>query len=444
MSASTASDSDTNEDLIVQSAGGSICIKNLPTCVAWRDSHGENCYLSDVTLSLVYDDDANRALVRLQATIRLKKGLAKRIYLFVKPDQIRSLAYISTENELDHDKEFHGFAQEKLKTSTHMLKFELRNPPTLVAPTEYRYEFLRASSQATWTSCMAFAKDANCFFLHIPTKSLSKTQLVSFCQAASNRGALTPLDENIASIYGGRGGKVVDPHSNIDDDVDDATEARPSIGASSIKNDAPPTYDRHTAGGPSVSHIVPPPYLAPTPDLPKLHKRRREESDGSISEGSVPYKRVNTTDEMILRAILNLQKTVYEARAEHGASISKITAKIEEIEGRFGKFEESQRELADEVRTCMASPLWEELDERLRSQEDRDFLHMRDIVEEVVDESIEAKMAEGVDEYLRNDDEGQGLLREVVGKMIYEETRDILQSQSYTGSFTVSREPSQI
>ncbi len=117
--------------------------------------------------------------------------------------------------------------------------------------------------------------------------------------------------------------------------------------------------------------------------------------------------------------------------------------KVEEIEGRFKRLEEEQRNLVDEVRTHMA-PLWDEIDTRLQSQEDREHVHIRDVIEEIVDENIKEKMAEAVDEYFKNDDEGQSLIHKVIGERVHEEAKDFLQNQRFTGHFTINPETSPI
>ncbi|KAI0450507.1 hypothetical protein F5B21DRAFT_490738 [Xylaria acuta] len=441
LSTASDSDSDTNEDLTVQTANDSIHLKSVPAFVAWRNPYGETRFLSDLTLALDYDAGIKKTLVKLQATTRLKKGPAKpSIYLFVKPDQICTLDRINTEGEgSDHDEELHRHAREKLNTSTHVLRFQLRSPPTFVVPNEHPFKFFRAGSQAVWMSWMSFARDTHCFFLHFPLKSLSKARLVSFCQAASTRGALTSLDDNIVSLYGGNGGKVVDPHTN----VDDVAQVGARAGVLSDENNAPPAYEERAATGRSVSTTVPPLCLSPGPDLLRPRKRRREDNSNADDEDTAADEKGNKADDRILHAILSLQRTVEESKAAQEASLSQIMVKVEEMEGRFKQLEESQRNLADEVRTHLA-PLWDELDGRLQSQEDKEHVYIRDVVEEVVDENIKEKMVEAVDEYFKNDDSGQGLIRQVVGEIIHEETRDFLQSQRFTANITINRESSPI
>ncbi|KAI1121796.1 hypothetical protein F5Y10DRAFT_255520 [Nemania abortiva] len=445
VSTASGSESDANVTPTVHSTGNNIHIKNVPAFVVWRDPHGENHFLPDLSLSLLYTSTpgTERALVQLQATTRLKKGPIKpNIYLFIKPDQISTLAYISKENDLDRDQEdLHRVAREKLGTSTHVLRFELRSPATFVVPSEHPFKLFRAGSQAIWTSWMAFARDTHCFFLHFPMTTLSKTRLLSFCQAASNCGTLTSLNDNISSLYGGKGGKVVDPHA---DEGNDAAKVEARTGVPTDENSAPPAYEERVTAGPSLSSIEPPLCLSPDRDLRQSRKRRRAASRSSSDcEDAATYKGDTQPNDRILQAIFGLQRTVNEARTAHEASISKIMVKVEEIEGRFKQLEEDQRSLVEEVRTHMA-PLWDEMDARLQSQEDREHGYIRDVIEEIVDENIKDKMAEAIDEHFDSDGDGQDLIHKVISERVHEETRECLQSQRFIGHFTINQESSSI
>lgn len=265
VSTASGSDSDSNETRSVHSTNDNIHVKGVPAFVVGRNSQGEIHSLPDLSLSLLYTSTSGtkKALVQLQTTTRLKKGPAKpNIYLFIKPEQIRTLLYIGSEDSLDRDQEeLHSRAREKLETSTHVLRFELRSPATFVVPREHPLKLFRAGSQAVWTSWKTFSRDTHCFFLHFPMKTLSKARLQLFCQAASNYGTLASLSDNITSLYGGRGGKVVNPHA---DEEDDAAQVGASIAALSPENLAPPAYEERTLAGPGLSTISPPLCLSPS------------------------------------------------------------------------------------------------------------------------------------------------------------------------------------
>ncbi|KAI1109116.1 hypothetical protein F5Y14DRAFT_433573 [Nemania sp. NC0429] len=130
MDISTASDTDTNEDVTIASASNnSIHLKSVPAFVAWQSADGENRYLPDSDLALDYNANTQNALVKLRATTRLKKGPAKpSIFLFVKPDQINTLTCMSTDAEdSGYDKKLHKLARKKLGISIHILQFKLKS-----------------------------------------------------------------------------------------------------------------------------------------------------------------------------------------------------------------------------------------------------------------------------------------------------------------------------
>ncbi|KAI1180472.1 hypothetical protein F4777DRAFT_317866 [Nemania sp. FL0916] len=436
MDVSTASDSNSDSDsndITPVQFHNDIHSKRVPAFVVWREAHGETRSLpSSLHLSLLYKS-AQKALICFQTTTKLRKGPAKpNIYLFIKPDQISTLTYIGNEDTLERDEEeLHKHARERLGTSTHVLRFELRSPASFVVPGEYPFKFYRAGSQAIWRSWKAFAKDTHCFFAHFPMTTLSKAQLLSFCNAASTPDTLTSLNDNITSLYGGKGGRVVDPLIN---DEDSTAQAESGIGLASDENTAPPAYQERALAGPSLSSIAPPLCLSPDPDSQRFRKRRRE--DSAEPEDTKPREGRLKSDEGILQAILGLQQTVLEARAAHEASLSKIMVKVEGIEERFKQLEEEQRNLVDEVRTHMA-PLWDEMDSRLQSQEDREQVHVRDVIEEIVDENIKEKMVEAVEEYFTNDGDGRELIHKVIHERVQEEAKDFFQSHSFTGHFTI-------
>ncbi|KAI1365155.1 hypothetical protein F5Y08DRAFT_304604 [Xylaria arbuscula] len=442
MDVSTASDSDSDLESIsnkatpAPSANEDIHIKNIPACVVWRDSQGKSHSLPDLGFSLLYTPITQRALFRLQATTRLKKGPLKPfLYLFIKPDEISKLDYVKGESQSDRDEEeLHGQARQKLNTTTHVLRFELRSAATFVVPNDHPFQFLRAGSQATYTSMMTFAKATRHFFIHFPMTTLSKVRLLSVCQAASTCGYLRPLDENISSLYGGKGGKVVDIHAVPENDV---LQTREGIG--SRESTGPPAYEACASAGPSLPAVAPPLCLSPNPNTqPSLKRRRRDSTDADSNDG-VSCEKGNKADDRILQAILGLQQTMHEAKVAHEASLCKIMTRVEDIEGRFKQLEQDQRDLIEEIRTHMA-PLWEEVDARFQSQEDREHVHIRDVVEEVVDESIKEKMTEAVDEYFKSDGEGHDLIHKAIGGKIQEEARDFLQSQCFVGNFTIKPE----
>ncbi|KAI0199101.1 hypothetical protein F4808DRAFT_462090 [Astrocystis sublimbata] len=440
----SGTDSDASEDLGSHAMDDSIRLKRVPAFVSWQTSLLDSFSLSDLFLDLDYNTGAKTAQVRLRAPTRLKKGEYRpQFYLFIKPDQIRTLAYIDAKREdLCREVLQHGDSREKLNTATHVLLFELKSLPTFVVSNHHPFSFYRIPSQTLWKAWESFAKDTYCFYLHLPKESVSKGQLESLCKAASTAGALAPLSDDIRTLYGGKGGKVVDPHVHGEDGSAQArTSAGAGAGASGECSNPPPLYHGHVIAGSSAATTVLSPCSSSASDSPRSRKRSREDSDSGSEDTEVTTSQRSdgNIDAKILDAILNLQRTIEDVKTAQEAIIAKVLLKIDAIEERFKKLEECQQDLVDEVRARM-EPLWDEMDGRLQSQEDRGTAFIREVVDEAVEEKVDEKLVEAVEGYFANDDDGQRLLRDVLGETIHEETKGFLESRRFSGNFFMEEE----
>ncbi|KAH6654683.1 hypothetical protein BKA67DRAFT_658967 [Truncatella angustata] len=431
-----STDSELDEDVTAtqqHSATGDIQVKNVPAIVTWQDNNGDNLSLADLDIGILYKAGTSEALVKLQANTRLKKGPSKPcIYLFIKPDQIRTLTCVGDDEfGSSSEEEQCRHAREKLGTSAHAMRFELQSPATFVVPPEYPYKFFRAGSQTVWRSWKAFAQDTLHFIVHIPMRSLSKARLARFCQVASGNEDLVSLDD-IASLYGGKGGRIIDP--NVDDDADDSNAGHAPV-VHGDETDAPPAYEERKTAGSSMSGIAPPLCLSPEPEVPSRKRRRRSstEIDGDKDLGE---KSISANDK-ILQILFRLQKTVDEGKVAHEATLSQILAKVDKIECRLSCLEEQQQNVADEI-ACQVEPLWDEMSARLQSQEDREHDYIKDMIDEAFDEKIDDKIPDAVDQYFKNDEDGQSLVADIVAERIQEETREFLRHRQIRGHFTIT------
>ncbi|KAH8203231.1 hypothetical protein TruAng_002636 [Truncatella angustata] len=440
-----STDSDTSEDVLVRSPTQDIQVKNVPAIVTWQASDGQVQLLEHLDFVLVYKHDSKQALIRLQTALKLRRESAKpNIFILAKPTEVEKLDCIrndSDETLTEAETEQYRVAREKLGSSAYTLRFSLRTPAVFVVPKRQSYASFRAGSQATWRSWESFVKDTVQFMIHFPTSSLAKTRLLSFCQAASESG-LTSLNDEVASLYGGEGGRIVGIH---DHHANDGLGARGcgDVGGpdpSGPANDAPPAYDEHAAAGSSISATAPP--LCLSPHLPPDRKRRRGASNSDSDRGNTKTrgKSVDASD-LILHSIANLQRIVESSRTEHGAILTQMLAKMESLDGRVSRLEDQQQNLSKEMEACV-EPLWDELSARLQSQEDREHDYMRDMADEVfgekIDERMDEKIPEALTSYFRTGDDGQALVSEVVGDRIQEETRDFLRRQCFTTQMTIA------
>ncbi|ETS80955.1 hypothetical protein PFICI_08484 [Pestalotiopsis fici W106-1] len=428
-------DSDYSED-DTRVTNHCIDLRNVPALVTWRDSRGDIQSLADLQVGLVYRTDTQKALVKLHTNTKLKKGPAKpTIFLFIDPHKIRSLEYIDGNGaESDEAEKDQGrYARGHLNTSTHGLKFTLRASPTFVVPAEYPFQFFRAGSQNVWRTWRNFARDISQFTVHFPSKTARVTPLSAFCKIASTPDTLLLLEDTIASLYGGKGGKVV--NLNADESDGGAGGVGATCDAASSENDAPPAYVEDVAGS-SISAVAPPLCLSPGPGQ---RKRRRMSNGCGLDEKSTARDETCSTA-TVLQMILKLQKTVDEGRAAQDAALTKILAKVDTIESRLDRLEAQQRNLLEEVETqveAQVDPLWDELSARLQSQEDREHDYIRDMIEESFDEKIDEKIPDAVNQYFSTEDDAEILAGGVIGEKIREETRAYLRSQQFTGHFTI-------
>lgn len=266
MDVSTDSESDTSEDILAYSATHDVHIRGVPAFVTWQSSGGEKQCLENLDIVLTYRDDSKQALIRLQTGLKPKKESARpNIYLVIKPDQIQAVSCSKNEDDQgvsETEKQQHWDARMKLNSSIHSLRFVLRSPAVLVVPKQYLFSSFRAGSQATWKSWETFARDTLQFMVHFPTKSVSKARLLSCCQALSRPGNITSIDADITSLYGGRGGRIVDAQYECNDGGT-AVETEAGTFVPSVEDDAPPAYNERAVAGPSMSSPVPPLCLSP-------------------------------------------------------------------------------------------------------------------------------------------------------------------------------------
>lgn len=262
-------DSDYSED-DTRSTSHNINVKNEPAHVTWRGTSGNTESLAELQFGLSYRANTHSTLIKFQTSTKLKKGPAKpAIFLFIDPKEIGSVDYLGDDEDgLDEQElEQAGLVREKLNTSTHALRFTLRGRPTFVVPAEHPFQFFRAGSQAVWKAWEVFARNASQFTIFFPAKAVRQAPLRAFCRVASTREFLVPLHDNIASLYGGKGGRIIDLHTTEGDDCNAVAKA--TSVASLAESDAPPAYEEDAAES-SISAVAPPLCLSPGMHIPTL------------------------------------------------------------------------------------------------------------------------------------------------------------------------------
>ncbi|ROV96789.1 hypothetical protein VMCG_07913 [Cytospora schulzeri] len=201
--ATTASIDSTEHDI--------IDISKAPAVVSWIGEDGQPRSLchspldhSHVTLDIQFNAESHTAVFKLTANIAFKgKRNKSNTFLFVYPERVQSLAVVDEDDGS-------VFAQNRLGTNTYSLRFTLATPCALVVPRDELVPKDNAA-RATLESLQDLAGKTS-FQVNFPCKILPKDRLVALCDEASSSGRLKTMPgvENLAKLYGGKGGRVIE------------------------------------------------------------------------------------------------------------------------------------------------------------------------------------------------------------------------------------------
>lgn len=212
--------------------GSQIELCDVPTVIKWEDDQsravGTSLSSTPVSLDMDFNSTARTASFRLRIAL-LQRGSDKPVslFLFIDPSQIRSLAtpgiVPSTHDAATPDDD------------TTCLQFQLSSPASLVVPTEPLR--LKDKSQLSTMRAVRWAARQTLLTVHLRHDSLTTHQLKSLSDAAYVQFTPSLRYKDIARLYGGRGGKVLDAST------DESSHDHP-----------PPSYD----------DVPAPPPMAPT------------------------------------------------------------------------------------------------------------------------------------------------------------------------------------
>lgn len=189
----------------------SIDASGIPTVVSWLEDDGDSKskqYLSHtthdhLTLQIHRDPSSNVAFLQLKANVALKSRRDRtNILLSIYPERIRHLTLV----EQDGDE---GAVSSRLGAATYCLQFALHKPPALIVP-QGDLTPKHKKSRVVMDSLQALNKQVN-FCLDVPTTAASKARLMSLCVAVSSgKVHSTPKFTDIVSLYGGKGGRILE------------------------------------------------------------------------------------------------------------------------------------------------------------------------------------------------------------------------------------------
>ncbi|POS70830.1 hypothetical protein DHEL01_v210776 [Diaporthe helianthi] len=251
-----------------------IDVTAQPAIASWTQPSGARQSLDALRFHIYHDPSTNTAFFKLRATVTFKAtGVRPKrttaAWLHIAPERVDA---VTMEDEKNVDE---GMSK-KLGANTVCWHFTLNRPGMLVLPPDYDLKSKGHQSEDPLEGLWALAT-ATRFSIHacLPTRTVSKARLISLCNAASagNKTVSTTAEAastdvrlasnkhsaDTASLYGGKGGQVVE--------LDCLQTPGPAGDGGS-----PPPY----------SHVEPsPPVVA---DAPTGKKRRRSSSVASAPE----------------------------------------------------------------------------------------------------------------------------------------------------------------
>lgn len=205
---STDSGEVTDPENSATSPSGDVHINAAPARLTWTDGDSPQarsiCHSAHdhILFHAEHDTSSDTAFFQIRANVALKARKDKtNVFLSVYPERIESIALVAYEDGDDT-------TSAQLGTSTYCLQFTLSMPPALIVP---KTDLIpRQRSSGLLLDSLRGLAEQTTFKLHLPTTTLPKAQLESLCNAAF-RGALSSMEKlkDVASLYGGKGGKII-------------------------------------------------------------------------------------------------------------------------------------------------------------------------------------------------------------------------------------------
>lgn len=327
---------------------------SAPAVVAWVTSDNEARHLADVTLEIRRDASRNTAFFKLRSTIVFKAlaPVKSGLFLFVHPERIHSLDL--DESDVEASAQL-SKAKKTLSSDTACLRFSLARHADLVGPA---IPSLTPKNRVNGDllDLMRSLVGQTSFSVYLPQNVSSKARMRSLCKAASNGSMRSiPRQADIASLYQGRGGQLINVSSTCD------------IGS-------PPSYDEvepsppaasASSGGKHTPQLAISCHLAHVPPG-SVSKKRRRDSSGADAGRTFNSKQV----ESLCKEMLDRQK----------AEILKV---LEERESRL------YDRLVAYMKPCLSREL-QSLEKRITEQVEKRLGQQVEQQEDEVDRRLQA------------------------------------------------------
>lgn len=327
-----------------------IDVTAQPAIASWIHPSGARQSLDALRLHILHDPSTNTAFFKLRATVTFKATGAKpkrttAAWLHIAPERVDTIT-------LEDEKNVDESMSKRLGANTVCWHFSLNRPGTLVLPPDYDLKSKGHQSDDPLDGLWALAP-ATTFSIYacLPARTVSRGRLISLCNAGSagNKTADTTAEAastivrlvsnkhaaDTASLYGGKGGQVVEPDCL-------QTPGPAGNGAS------PPPYSDI---GPS------PPFVA---DAPTGKKRRRASSGASATDSRQNDSKAIEDKKAFVQALKDAFKA--ELKAE---LMSELRADLKaELK------DELKKELVNEVMPEIERRILDRVEERLLDHSD--------------------------------------------------------------------------
>ena len=319
-----------------------IDVSAQPAIATWTaDSHA-CCRLEALKLHIFHDPSTNSAFFKLRVPVTFQAAATKpkrttAAWLFIAPEKIATLAFEEEEDQVDEATRKH------LVSNVVCLRFDLNRPATLVLPPDFDQDCKGQSSCETLGALQSLARTTSfAISASLPGRTVSQARLLSLCVAASRSTSSSCAKTNptsgtlasskhaadTASLYGGKGGRVIEGDS-------------PALLAMTGSEVSPPPYANIGAS--------PPPVLASEPDK----KRRRRASSDAGPESETSRKHLSKG--------FDLKAAFEEFKSELRSELKQDLRKELLVELR----DEMKHELRAELKTELISEVMQEVETRV-------------------------------------------------------------------------------
>lgn len=224
----------TSESVEARPSNAVLRLDAVPALIDWAGPDGQLVHLGDslfnspVSLEMTFDPTAKSVFLRLRIVVQIHRDSSNKtpLYLHIGPEDIETIACQRA-------------GQKQTASAQSSLEIRLRRPVALIGP-PFRLRPSNKARASVVNAAKALATKLE-FQIHVQDGILSETQCQAINEAVYSEYHPSSVRLDLASLYGGLGGKQIaarDP-------------------------DAVPTPDDGTEAPPSYDEVEAPPPMAP-------------------------------------------------------------------------------------------------------------------------------------------------------------------------------------